>query len=102
LVLALASVAPASTAASRRATSAALSPPPPCSQRLAVMLASAVLHALKARAKEVAPGVAPTIEGALVRAWGDRQCHRTPWCRAVCGGGCPNCVVCDQGKCCCT
>lgn len=31
------------------------------------MLAGGILHALKARAKEVAPGVAPTIEGALVR-----------------------------------
>ena len=37
------------------------------------MLASAVLHALKARAKEVAPGVAPTIEGVLVRAYGGGQ-----------------------------
>ena len=37
------------------------------SQRLAGMLAGAVLHALKARAREVAPGVSPAIEGALVR-----------------------------------
>lgn len=42
-----------------------------CSQRLAHMLASGVLHALKARAREVAPGVAPTIEGALV-SWASR------------------------------
>lgn len=37
------------------------------SQRLVRMLAAAVLHQLKARAREVAPGVAPTVEGALVR-----------------------------------
>lgn len=36
------------------------------SQRLAHMLAAAVLHRLKAQAKEVAPGVVPTIEGGLV------------------------------------
>ena len=39
------------------------------------MLAGGILHALKARAKEVAPGVAPTIEGALVR-----------WRGVLCGG----------------
>jgi ribosome-associated protein len=33
------------------------------SQQLAQMLAGAVLHAVKARAREVAPGVAPAIEG---------------------------------------
>lgn len=36
------------------------------SQRLAGMMAGAVLHALKARASEVAPGKKPTIEGAKV------------------------------------
>lgn len=36
------------------------------SQRLAGMMAGAVLHALKARASEVAPGKRPTIEGAKV------------------------------------
>lgn len=40
--------------------------PPSCSQRLARMLAGGVLHALKLRAKEVAPGVAPVVEGGLV------------------------------------
>jgi hypothetical protein len=37
------------------------------SQRLAHMMAAGVLHRLKDKAREVAPGVAPTIEGALVR-----------------------------------
>lgn len=36
------------------------------SARLAHMLAAAVLHALKGRTAQAAPGVAPVIEGALV------------------------------------
>lgn len=51
------------------------------SQRLAHMLAGAVLHALKARAREVAPGVAPVVEGATVR--GSRGC----WVACGCCGG---------------
>ncbi len=36
------------------------------SQRMVHMMAAGVLHQLKARCREVAPGVVPTIEGSKV------------------------------------
>jgi hypothetical protein len=48
------------------------------SQQLAQMLAGAVLHAVKARAREVAPGVAPAIEGGQVWVGGGRGCAVRP------------------------
>ena len=56
------------------------------SQRLVHMLAAAVLHELKGRCREVAPGVAPGVEGLQVREGGGRH-PPPPAAAAVCFGG---------------
>lgn len=55
-----------------------------CSQRLVQQIAGGVLHQLKQRCKEVAPGVHPSIEGSKV--WGRAQ--RAGVCIAACGAVC--------------